>query len=91
MLMALNGNDWPRIVTVDFRPYRSGRPITRYRIGYDGIATDTIPDGPGQKVELAAGQTVVYLFPTGAGHFAPAVRIASPGDRNRAILHYSYI
>src|SRR5262249_9601222 len=52
MLMALNGNDWPRIVTVDFRPYRSGRPITRYRIGYDGIATDTIPDGPGQKLEL---------------------------------------
>ncbi len=92
LLMALNGNDWPRIVAVDFTPYRTGRPIIRYRIGSDGIATDVIADARGQSVALAPGESVVYLFPTGtAGHFASPVRIASPANHPRAVLHYSYI
>jgi hypothetical protein len=91
LLMVINDNDWPRSVPVDFTPYRTGQATVRYRIGYDGISTDLIPDSR-DSVILAAGEGVVYLFPhDSAKRFVGAVGIAPPGGANRAILHYGYI
>jgi hypothetical protein len=92
LLMVINGNDWPRTVPVDFTPYRTGHAISCYRIGYDGIATSVISDRPRQLTRLAAGESVVFLFPmTSTGQFVRAVRIAPPVGRGKAVLHYSYI
>ena len=91
LLMAVNGNDWARTVPVDFKPYRTGQTVIRYRIGYDGIETSVLPDGPGQTITLSAGESVVYLFPTTRQQFVGAVNIGPPGGTNKAVLHYSYI
>ena len=91
LLMAVNGNDWERTVPIDFKPYRTGQAVTRYRIRYDGIDTSVVPDGPGETISLGAGETVVYLFPATRRQFAGAVDIGPPGGANKAVLHYSYI
>jgi hypothetical protein len=92
LLMVINGNDWPRTVPVDFTPYRTGQAISCYRIGYDGIATSVVSDRPGQLTRLEAGESVVFLFPTGStGRFLSAVRIVPPNGPGKAVLHYSYI
>ena len=92
LLMVINGNDWPRTVRVDFTPYRTSQPISCYRIGYDGIATSVLSDRPGQFTRLEAGESVVFLFPTGStGRFLSAVRIVPSNGSDKVVLHYSYI
>jgi hypothetical protein len=92
LLMVINGNDWPRTVPVDFTRYRTGQAISCYRIGYDGIATSVVSDRPGQLTRLAAGESMVFLFPTAStGRFVRAVKIAPPGGPGKAVLHYNYI
>jgi hypothetical protein len=92
LLMVINGNDWPRTVRVDFMPYRTGQAISCFRIAYDGIATSVISDRPGQLTRLAAGESVVFLFPAASTRrFLSAVRIAPPSGPGKAVLHYSYI
>ncbi len=77
MLMIVNGNDWPRTVAVDFTPYRTGSPAVRYRIAYDGIATDVVSNRGGERATLDAGETLVYLFPA-AGEILKSVAVAAP-------------
>jgi hypothetical protein len=92
LLMIINGNDWQRTVPVDFAPYRTGQPINCYRIGYDGIATNVISDRSGQPTQLAAGETVVFLFPMASSRrFLSAVRMVPPARSGKAVLRYSYI
>jgi hypothetical protein len=94
MLMVINANDWPRIVDVNLTSYRTGREVTRYRIRYDGIETDVIPDGEGETLALAAGETVAYLFPLSAGKRFTGIQAFQPPRTpaaSKAVLHYSYI
>jgi hypothetical protein len=92
MLMVINDNDWPRTVPIDLTPYSSGRPATRYQIGYDGISTDLLRNARSDTLTLAEGETAVYLFPASGRvlqpiALKPPARHASP----RVILHYGYI
>lgn len=91
LLMAVNDNDWTRTVPIDFKSYRTGQAITRYRIRYDGIETSVVPDGPGQTITLGAGESVVYLFPATRRQVAGVVDIGPPGGSSEAVLHYGYI
>jgi hypothetical protein len=69
MLMIVNANDWARQIDVDLFPYSSlavsglVTEITRYRLSADGLMTDTVPASKGESLLLAAGETVVYVFP----------------------------
>jgi hypothetical protein len=62
LLLIINGNDWERSVSVDFAPFSYGGKVLRYRISADGIDGPDSLKSPGEKVTLAAGQAVAYLF-----------------------------
>jgi len=93
MLLIVNGSDAQTTITVDFTPYKSGTAITRYRLSPDAIATDVLPDGDGEAVTLADGESVVYLFPfVPSTAFTKAVTIAPPEHPgSKAVLNYSYV
>jgi hypothetical protein len=92
LLMVVNDNGWPRTIGVDFTPYRTGKLINRYLISSDGIRTDVVPDGPGELIRLAAGESAVYLFPAATGAQVTSVfNVAPSSGARRAILHYGYI
>jgi hypothetical protein len=62
MLMVINDNDWERTLFVDFTPYASGSPISRYLIDYNGTQNSTFSTSSGESIDLKGGETVVYLF-----------------------------
>ncbi len=68
MLMVVNGNDWARTIPVDFRPYLTSGGTTEYRLRSTGVTSSVLNAGMRrQTVTLGPGETVVYLFPNGAG------------------------
>jgi hypothetical protein len=64
MLMIVNDNDWQRILSVDFTPYRTNTTATRYLVNAHGIIKASLPRATSHDLlTLGAGETVVYLFP----------------------------
>ena len=95
LLMAVNGNDWERTVTVNLAPYRNGNPVTRYVVGGTGITTALIPDASSNTVTLQPGATVAYLVPA-----SPSIKFLSeatisaptlPSGASKAFVHQAYI
>jgi hypothetical protein len=63
--MIVNDNDWARILSVNFRPYKTNllAPTIRYLVNSDGMTKASLPHASHDLITLAAGETAVYLFP----------------------------
>lgn len=95
LLMVINGNDWERTVAIDLTPYRTGLPITKYRVRGKGIESGVMPDSGVDRVAMGEGETVVYLFPRSrAASWISSIPIPAPvlpPGAKQAILHHGYI
>lgn len=95
LLLAINGNDWERTVSLDLTPYRTGNEITRYLSGARGIRPALLRDRIKDEVSLLPGEAAIYLFPrVHSTRFLTAVHIPAPAlppGAERAVLHHSII
>jgi Bacterial Ig domain len=95
LLMAVNGNDWERRVTLDLAPYRNGNPVTRYVVSGTGITTTVISDNSSNAVDLQPGAAAIYLVPASASvKFLSESAISAPSlpsGASKAFVHQAYI
>ena len=94
MLMVVNGNDWPRTITVNLQPYGASFGTARYRVQSAGIATAILGGSQtSDTLTLAAGETVVYIFPNVATAMPLANTTLTPLPSDGPILgiQYAYV
>ncbi len=94
MLMIVNGNDWPRTITVPFNSYAASFGTARYCLQATGISVASLPASQAtDTLTLAGGETVVYIFP----NIAAAMPLGNvtltplPSDGPIAGVQYAYI
>lgn len=94
MLLIINGNDADRSVSVDFRPYRTGVDVARYRLSCSYLQSDLVADTTGETITLPRGGSVVYLFPFSSSSRrleTTFLRPTLPAGANHASLSYNYL
>jgi hypothetical protein len=94
MLLIVNGNDWPRTITVNLRPYAASFGAARYRVQSTGIATAILPASQtSDTLTLSAGESAAYIFPNVATAMPLGTVTLSPLPSDGPILgvQYAYV
>jgi hypothetical protein len=95
LLMAVNGTDFSRTLTLNLSAYRTGNSISRHIVSSTRIKTALLADAASDTVTALAGETVIYLFPNSAStNYLSAVPISAPAlptNAVRANLHQAYV
>ena len=63
MLLIVNGNDWPRTISVDLANLDYGNGATRYMLSSSRVRSGSVEGVSKETITLGQGESVAYIFP----------------------------